>query len=96
MFLFKIGVLGCLGDRIGSAKRAVSCFVSTKFIYWPFRVRFSSCGEGTRARSVDQGPHKPSKTWFSLSNKLVLVRENLDFSWFGSGPWDVFVEDKPF
>ena len=51
---------------------------------------------GTRARSVDQGPHKPSKTWFSLSNKLVLVRENLDFSWFGSGPWDVFVEDKPF
>ena len=30
-----------------------------------------------------QGPHKPSKTWFSLAKKLVLVRESLYFfSWF--------------
>ena len=32
---------------------------------------------------INQGPHKPSKTWFSLAKKLVLVRESLYFfSWF--------------
>ena len=31
---------------------------------------------------IDQGPHKPSKTWFSLGKNMVFVCENLYFSIF--------------